>query len=145
MLWCDIKFVVCVFLLARYRRFRQSAFDNCGALLTTTGMNDDHVVIEGAHNFRPLAPGTILYDAGLENDSWSGAPEFTFSNELPGGNDQAGPDSPSENHPRLRAMATTAPAIRRWLRQPCESVGNIFLHGKPFVWIVAPCCSRSGV
>ena len=85
-----------VFMFSRYRRFRQAAFANCGALLTTTGINDDSVVIEGAMNFSPPGPEATLHDAVLENQSWSGAPEFMFSNELAGGNDEAGRGSSSE-------------------------------------------------
>jgi hypothetical protein len=85
-----------VFLFSRYRRFRQAAFANCGALLTTTGINDDSVVIEGAMNFSPPGLEATLHDAVLENQSWTGAPEFMFSNELAGGNDEARPDSSSE-------------------------------------------------
>jgi hypothetical protein len=89
---CDLLF----FLFSRYRRFRRAAFANCGALLTTTGINDDSVVIEGAMNFSPPGPEATLHDVVLENQSWTGAPEFMFSNELAGGNDEAGPDSSSE-------------------------------------------------
>ena len=89
-------FVICCLLFSRYRRFRRAAFANCGALLTTTGINDDSVVIEGAMNFSPPGPEATLHDAVLENQSWTGAPEFMFSNELAGGNDEAGPDSSSE-------------------------------------------------
>ena len=85
-----------IFMFSRYRRFRQAAFANCGALLTTTGINDDSVVIEGAMNFSPPGLEATLHDAVLENQSWTGAPEFMFSNELAGGNDEAGPDSASE-------------------------------------------------
>ena len=81
-----------------YRRFRQSAFGNCGALVTLTGINDDTVIFEGAPNFHPPAPGTILHDAAFENDSWTGAAAFNFSYDIAGGNDEAGPDcSASEN------------------------------------------------
>ena len=95
-LWCDTYNVASVLFLPRYRRFRQAAFANCGALLTTTGINDDNVVIEGAVNFRPPGPEATLHDAVLENQSWTGASEFMLSNELAGGNDQVGPDSSSE-------------------------------------------------
>ena len=47
-------------------------------------------------NFSPPGPEVTLHDAVLENQSWTGAPEFMFSNELAGGNDEAGPDSSSE-------------------------------------------------
>ena len=47
-------------------------------------------------NFSPPGPEATLHDAVLENQSWTGAPEFMFSNELAGGNDEAGPDSSSE-------------------------------------------------
>ena len=92
-LLCDTHVVVWLLLIRRYRRFRQSAFGNCGALVTRTGINDDTVAIEGAPNFHPPAPGTMLYDAAFENDSWTVVAAFTFSNELVGGNDEAGPDS----------------------------------------------------
>ena len=59
-------------------------------------MNDDSVIIEGAPSFLPPGPEATLHDAVLENQSWTGAPEFMVSNELAGGNDQAGPDSSSE-------------------------------------------------
>ena len=75
-----------------YHRFRQIAFGNCGALVTLTGINDDTVIVEGAPNFHPPAPGTILHDAAFENDSWTGAAAFNFSYDIAGGNDEAGPD-----------------------------------------------------
>ena len=98
LLLCDTHVVVWLLALRRYRRFRQSAFGNCGALLTRTGINDDAVAIEGAPNFHPPAPGTILHDAAFENDSGTGAAAFNFSYDIAGGNDEAGPDcSDSEN------------------------------------------------
>ena len=86
-------------LAPRYRRFRQSAFGNCGALLTRTGINDDTVIIEGAPTFHPPAPETILHDAAFENDSWTGAEAFYFADEMAGGNDEAGPDSSASENP----------------------------------------------
>ena len=47
-------------------------------------------------NFSTPGPEVALHDAVLENQSWAGAPEFMFSNELAGGNDEAGLDSSSE-------------------------------------------------
>ena len=95
----DAHVLVWLFLLHRYRHFRRSAFANCGALLTRSGINDNIVAIEGVPDFHPPAPGTILNDAVFENDSWTAAPAFTFSDELAGGNDEAGPESSgSESH-----------------------------------------------
>ena len=86
-----------VYCLHRYARFRQSAFRHSGCLLTRSGINDDCVTLEGEPNFHPAAPGTVPYDEAYENQAWTGAPEFIFSNELPGGDDEVGPDSASEN------------------------------------------------
>ena len=63
-------------------------------------------------NFSPPGPEATLHDAVLENQSWTGAPEFMFSNELAGGNDEAGPDSSSKLLLRLEATLKTVPAIR---------------------------------
>ena len=109
-----------VFLFYRYRRFRRAAFESCGALLTTTGINDDSVVIEGAMNFSPPGPEATLHDAVLENQSWTGAPEFMFSNELAGGATRLGRTLLRKLLLRLEAtLKTVVPAIR--LLKPKQS------------------------
>ena len=96
-LWCDTYNVASVLFLPRYRRFRQAAFANCGALLTTTGILDDSVAIKGVHNFHPPPPGSALYDESIMNDSWAAASEFVFSSDLSGRHEGVEPGSFSRN------------------------------------------------
>ena len=96
-LWCDTYNVASVLFLPRYRRFRQAAFANFGALLTTTGILDDSVAIEGVPNFHPPPPESTLYDELFMNDSWAADLEFVFSSDLSGRHEEVEPDSPSRN------------------------------------------------
>jgi len=77
----------------RYRSFRQSAFTNCGSLLTLSGINDDLISMEGTTASISPPVGEVLYDEAYKNQAWTGSESFIFSDELPGGNDQLGPDS----------------------------------------------------
>ena len=96
-LWCDTYNVTSVLFLPRYRRFRQAAFANCGALLTKTGILDDCVAIEGVPNFHPSHPGSRHYHELFMNDAWAAASEFVFSSDLSGRHDDVEPDSSSRN------------------------------------------------
>ena len=116
-------------LSSRYRRFRQNAFANCGALLSRTGINDGTVIIEGAPLFSPPCVGTVLYDQAYENQAWTAAPEFIFSNELPGGNDQLGPDSSSEDssEPTSDSESSSGTPVAAGVDRvvwECRSTGN---------------------
>ena len=77
----------------RYRSFRQSAFTNCGSLLTLSGINDDLISMEGTTASISPPVGEVLYDEAYKNQAWTGSESFIFSDELPGGNDEMGPDS----------------------------------------------------
>jgi hypothetical protein len=96
-LWCDTYNVISVLFLPRYRRFRQAAFANCGALLTTTGILDDSVAIKRVHNFHPPPPGSAVYDDSIMNHSWTAASEFVFSSDPPGRHEDVEPDSSARN------------------------------------------------
>ena len=96
-LWCDTYNVTSVLFLPRYRRFRQAAFANCGALLTTTGILDDSIAIMRVHNFHPPPPGSALYDDSIMSHSWTAASEFVFSSDPPGRHEDVEPDSSSRN------------------------------------------------
>ena len=96
-LWCDTYHIASVLFLPRYRRFRQVAFANCGALLTKTGILDDCVAIEGVPNFHPSPPGSRHYHELFMNDAWAAASEFVFSSDLSGRHEDVVPDSSSRN------------------------------------------------
>ena len=58
-----------------------------------SGINDDLISMEGTTaSISPLV-GEVLYDQAYKNQAWTGSEEFIFSDELPGGNDEVGPDS----------------------------------------------------
>ena len=77
----------------RYRSFRQSAFTNCGSLLTLSGINDDLISMEGTTASISPPVCEVLYDQAYKNQAWTGSESFIFSDELPGGNDEMGTDS----------------------------------------------------
>ena len=61
--------------------------------MTLSGINDDLISMEGTTaSISPLV-GEVLYDEAYKNQAWTGSESFIFSDELPGGNDEMGPDS----------------------------------------------------
>jgi hypothetical protein len=58
-----------------------------------SGINDDFISMEGTTESISPPVGEVLHDQAYKNQAWTGSEEFIFSDELPGGNDEAGPDS----------------------------------------------------
>ena len=61
--------------------------------MTLSGINDDLNSMKGTTASISPPVGEVLYDAAYKNQAWTGSESFIFSNELPGGNDEVGPDS----------------------------------------------------
>ena len=85
------------FCSARYNYVRAKAFRMTGMHILSSGKNDEHISVEDYPSFRPLAPGTPLNDDHYISDSYSNRPQFKYHDELPGGNDEMGPDSSSSS------------------------------------------------
>ena len=58
-----------------------------------SGINDDFISMEGTTESISPPVGEVLHDQAYKNQAWTGSEEFIFSDELPGGNDEVGPDS----------------------------------------------------
>ena len=79
----------------KYLHVRQQAFRQSGTHLTLSGVNDDCVLVEGCADFSPEPPGTPFDNKLYIDEAWTGSDNFMFVDEMPGGNEQVGPDSPS--------------------------------------------------
>ena len=66
--------------------------------MTLSGINDDLISMEGTTASISPPVGEVLYDQAYKNQAWTGSESFIFADELPGGNDEMGPDSPEADN-----------------------------------------------